>query len=116
MSYIKKYWKIILGVILFSFILYFTIYLLTPKRDMSDLNKYKLDELNKEIDLIIENQKNLTKKIKTYEDKLLKIDSVINKIKIQKITVNKYYKEKSEKITNMDSSDIDKFFHERYKY
>ena len=116
MEFIKKYWKYVVGVILTISVLYLIIYLATPKPEMSELDKYKLEQLDKDINLIIENQKKLDKQIEGYKNELSQIDSTIAKVKNQKIIVKEYYKEQGEKITEMKPSEIDKLFHDRYKY
>ena len=116
MELIKKYWKYVVGVILTIGVLYLIIYLATPKPKMSELDKYKLEQLDKNINLIIENQKKLDKQIEGYKNELSQIDSTISKVKNQKIIVKEYYKEQGEKITEMKPSEIDKLFHDRYKY
>ena len=116
MELIKKYWKYVVGVILTIGVLYLIIYLATPKPEMSELDKYKLEQLDKDINLIIENQKKLDKQIEGYKNELSQIDSTISKVKNQKIIVKEYYKEQGEKITEMKPSEIDKLFHDRYKY
>ena len=63
MEFIKKYWKYVVGVILTIGVLYLIVYLATPKPKMSELDKYKLEQLDKNINLIIENQKKLDKQI-----------------------------------------------------
>jgi septal ring factor EnvC (AmiA/AmiB activator) len=116
MEFIKKYWKYVVGVILTIGVLYLIIYLATPKPKMSELDKYKLEQLDKKINLIIENQKKLDKQIEGYKNELSQIDSTIAKVKNQKIIIKEYYKEQGEKITEMKPSEIDKLFHNRYKY
>ena len=116
MEFIKKYWKYVVGVILTIGVLYLIIYLATPKPEMSELDKYKLEQLDKNINLIIENQKKLDKQIEGYKNELSQIDSTIAKVKNQKIVVKEYYQEQGEKITEMKPSEIDKLFHDRYKY
>ena len=116
MEFIKKYWKYVVGVILTIGVLYLIVYLATPKPKMSELDKYKLEQLDKNINLIIENQKKLDKQIEGYKNELSHIDSTIATVKNQKIIVKEYYKEQGEKITEMKPSEIDKLFHDRYKY
>jgi septal ring factor EnvC (AmiA/AmiB activator) len=116
MEIIKKYWKYAVGITIGVVVLYFTIYLATPKPKMSELDKYKLEQLDKDINLIIENQKKLDKQIEGYKNELSHIDSTIATVKNQKIIVKEYYKEQGEKITEMKPSEIDKLFHDRYKY
>lgn len=116
METIKKHYQkilIILGVVILT---YFLILLFTKKPQMSELDKYKLEQLDKNINLIIENQKKLDKQIEGYKNKLSQIDSTIATVRNQKIIVKEYYKEQGEKITEMKPSEIDKLFHDRYKY
>ena len=51
------------------FVIYLAVYLFTPKPQMPELDKYKLEQLNKDIDLILKfriNTKILTKVQKSY--------------------------------------------------
>lgn len=116
METIKKYYKYVLGGVLFIAILYLVVYLATPKPEMSELDKYKLEQLNKEIHTLIESQKKLDSQIETYKIELSKIDSTIAKVKNQKITIKEYYKEKGEEIDKMTKSQIDSLLHKRYNY
>lgn len=116
MEFLKKYWqKILIGVGVFA-IIYLLILILTKKPEMSELDKYKLDQLNKDIHLIIENQKKLDKQIESYKKELSHIDSTIAKVQNQKTIIKEYYKEKGEKISGMKPSEIDSLFHKRYNY
>lgn len=116
METIKKYYKYVLGGILFVSILYLVVYLVTPKPKMSELDNYKLEQLDNKINLIVESQKKLKLQIDTYNKELTKIDLKIDKVKNQKIIVKEYYKEKSEKIDKMSKSQIDSLLHKRYNY
>ena len=116
MIYFNKYWKIFVGIILTTLLIYLVIWVTTKKPEMSELDKYKLDELNQGIELIIENQKKLDVKIEEYKQKLNKIDSTIAKVKNEKILITNIYKNKREEISKMNTSEIDKLFHKRYEY
>jgi septal ring factor EnvC (AmiA/AmiB activator) len=116
MEFIKKYWKLFVGVIGGLFVLYLIIFMLTPKPDMSELDKFKLEQLDKDINLLIENQKKLDKQIEGYKKELSHIDSSISKVQNQKVIVKEYYKEQGEKISGMKPSEINKLFQERYNY
>ena len=97
--------------------LYLMVLFFTPKPEMSELDKYKLNQLNKDIQDIKNNQIKwiLCKKLKEWEE-ISKIDSTIAKVRNQKTIVKEYYKEKGEEITGMKPSQIDSLFHKRYKY
>lgn len=115
-DFFKKYWKQVLGVILGVILLYFIIYLVTPKPQMSELDVYKLEKLEKNINLILDNQKKLDKQIDGYQKELSNIDSLISKIKNQKIIIKEYYKKQGENIKKMNPNEIDSLFRKRYKY
>ena len=116
MELIKKYYKQAISIILGIAILYLVVYLATPKPQMSELDKYKLEQLNKDISKILENQKNLDIKIDSYKKELIKIDSTISKVKNQKTIIKEYYKEKGEKIDKMNKTQLDSLFRKRYNY
>jgi F0F1-type ATP synthase membrane subunit b/b' len=105
---------LIAGVSIFA--LYWIIYLFTPKPQMSELDQYKLDQLNKDIAIIKSNQEKLDKRIQEYKTELTKIDSTIAQVRNQKTIIKEYYKEKGEEISGMKPSQIDSLFHKRYKY
>jgi phage shock protein A len=83
---------------------------------MSELDKYKLEQLDKDIDSILKKQQLLDKRILEYKTELNKIDSTIAQVRNQKTIIKEYYKEKGEEITGMKPSQIDSLFHKRYKY
>jgi septal ring factor EnvC (AmiA/AmiB activator) len=96
--------------------LYLMVLFFTPKPEMSELDKYKLNQLNKDIQDIKNNQIKLDSTINNYEKEISKIDSTLAKVRNQKTIVKEYYKEKGEEITGMKPSQIDSLFHKRYKY
>lgn len=116
MDIIKKYYKQVIFIILGVALLYLVVYLATPKPQMSELDKYKLKQLNQDISKILENQKKLDIKIDTYKKELVKIDSIISKVKNQKTIIKEYYKEKGEKIDKMNKTQLDSLFRKRYNY
>lgn len=87
-----------------------------PKPNMSELDKYKLEQIQSEIDTIIANQKRLDKKITDYKNQLTIIDSTIGLVKNQKITVKEYYRLQGEEIGKMTKNQIDSLLHKRYKF
>ena len=89
---------------------------MNPKVDMSELDKYKLDQLNQNIKDITDNQKKLDSTIQNYNNEITKIDSTISQVRNQKTIVKEYYKEKREEIDGMTISQLDSLFHKRYKY
>jgi chromosome segregation ATPase len=115
-EFLNNNFKYILIAAVGIFVLYWMVYLFTPKPDMSELDKFKLEQLNKDIQIIKDNQVKLDKRIEGYNTQLTKIDSTIAKVRNQKTIIKEYYKENGEKITGMKPSQIDSLFHKRYKY
>jgi F0F1-type ATP synthase membrane subunit b/b' len=115
-QFLNTNFKYILFVVVGLFVMYFMVYLFTPKPEMSELDKYKLEQLDKDIDSILKKQQLLDKRILEYKTELNKIDSTIAQVRNQKTIIKEYYKEKGEEITGMKPSQIDSLFHKRYKY
>lgn len=115
-QFLTTNFKYILFVAVGLFVMYWMVYLLTPKPEMPELDKYKLEQLNNDIDSILRNQEKLDKKILEYKTELNKIDSTIAQVRNQKTIVKEYYKNKGEEISKMEKSQIDSLFRKRYKY
>jgi F0F1-type ATP synthase membrane subunit b/b' len=115
-QFLNTNFKYILFVVVGLFVMYFMVYLFTPKPEMSELDKYKLEQLDKDIDSILKKQQLLDKRILEYKTELNKIDSTIAQVRNQKTIIKEYYKEKGEKISGMKPSEIDSLFHKRYNY
>jgi septal ring factor EnvC (AmiA/AmiB activator) len=111
-----KNWKNIvltlLGVIFIN--LLFRVF--TPAPDMSEINKYKLEQLDKHINEMKQLQLKLNDSIQSYQNKIDKIDEKIGKIKIEKSQVNNYYTQKKEDIKNADKKQIDSLLRNRYNF
>lgn len=115
-QFLNTNFKYILFVVVGLFVMYWMVYLFTPKPQMPDLDKYKLEQLNKDIDSILKNQKQLDKRIEGYKSELTKIDSTIAQVKNQKTIVREYYKDKDKEISAMKRNQIDSLFHKRYNF
>ena len=115
-SYVEKYWKHVVGVVLFFTLLYLVVYLATPKPKMSELDKYKIDQLNKKIEELKNLQKSLNDSLNIYQQKIDKIDDKISNIKVEKKEVNNYYTQKKEEIKNADKKQIDSLLRKRYNF
>ena len=115
-TYVEKYWKHVVGVILFFSLLYLVVYLATPKPKMSELDKYKIDQINKKIEELKNLQKSLNDSLNVYQQKIDKIDDKISNIKVEKKEVNNYYTKKKEEIKNADKKQIDSLLRKRYNF
>ena len=115
-TYVEKYWKHAVGIILFFSLLYLVVYLATPKPKMSELDKYKIDQIIKKIEDLKNLLKSLNDSLNVYQQKIDKIDDKISNIKIEKKEVNNYYTQKKEEIKKADNKQIDSLLRKRYNY
>ena len=115
-EFLIKNWKnITLGILGVIFV-YLLVRVLTPAPDMSELNKYKLEQIDKHIEEMKNMQKSLSDSIQSYQSKIVEIDSKISKIKVEKKEVNNYYTQKKEEIKNADKKQIDSLLRSRYNF
>ena len=112
---IKNYKEILL--IVFSCVIVFILTKLYSKTtDNSELIKYKLEQLDKNIDEVNQRQKELGKLIVNYKKDISNIYSTISNIRVEKKTINNYYDKKLEDIKNANAKQVDSLFKKRYKY
>ena len=76
MELIKKYWKQSLYVILGIVALYFVIRIATPKPQMSELDKFKLEQLDQNIQRLQKLQENL-KRVEIQNADKKQVDSLL---------------------------------------
>jgi peptidoglycan hydrolase CwlO-like protein len=115
-EFLIKNWKnIILGVLGIIFI-YLLVRVFTPTPDMSEVNKYKLEQIDKHINEMKELQKSLGDSIQVYQHKIDEIDDKISHIKVEKKEVNNFYTQKREEIKNADKKQIDSLLRSRYNF
>jgi peptidoglycan hydrolase CwlO-like protein len=115
-EFLIKNWKnIILGLLGIIFI-YLLVRVFTPTPDMSELNKYKLEQIDKHINEMKNLQKSLGDSIQVYQHKIDKIDDKISHIKVEKKEVNNFYTQKREEIKNADKKQIDSLLRSRYNF
>jgi septal ring factor EnvC (AmiA/AmiB activator) len=115
-EFLIKNWKnITLGLLGVIFV-YLLVRVFTPAPDMSELNKYKLEQIDKHIEEMKTLQKSLSDSIQSYQSKISEIDEKISKIKVEKKEVNNYYTQKKEEIKNADKKQIDSLLRSRYNF
>ena len=115
-NFLTKNWKNIVLGLLGIILIYLLVRVFTPAKDMSELNKYKLEQLDKHINEMKELQKSLSDSIQAYESKIEQIDNKISHIKIEKKEVNNFYTEKKEEIKSADKKQIDSLLRKRYGF
>ena len=99
------------------FLIGLLIYDLTSKDNgMSKEDKKRIEQLDKDINSMIEYQKQLDEKITEYNKEILKIDSTISNIKVKKEVVNNYYEQKGKEIKNSNAKQVDSLLRSRYNF
>ena len=115
-EFLTKNWKYITLSILGVIFVYLLVRVFTPTPDMSELNKYKLEQIDKHINEMKNLQKSLGDSIQVYQNKIDEIDDKISHIKVEKKEVNNYYTQKREEIKNADKKQIDSLLRSRYNF
>ena len=99
------------------FLIGLLIYDLTSKDNgMSKEDKKRIEQLDKDINSMIEYQKQLDEKITEYNKEILKIDSTISNIKVKKEVVNNYYEQKGKENKNSNAKQVDSLLRSRYNF
>jgi peptidoglycan hydrolase CwlO-like protein len=86
-----------------------------PERK-DELLKYKLEQLDIQIDSLKKQQVKLLDKIGTYKKEISKIDSTISNIRSSRTTINNFYELKEDSIRGMERKQIILELKKRYKY
>jgi uncharacterized protein YlxW (UPF0749 family) len=115
-EFLSKNFKYIITPILIILIGIMIYDIASKDNGMSEEDKKRLEQLDKDINHMIEYQKQLDVKIEVYNKEIEKVDSVITNIKIKKEVVNNYYQQKGEEIKNADVKQIDSLLRSRYKF
>jgi peptidoglycan hydrolase CwlO-like protein len=115
-SFIIQNWKTITLVVFGVIFVYLLVRVLTPVPDMSEVNKYKLEQIDKHINERKNLQKSISDSIQVYQNKIDEIDDKISHIKVEKKEVNNFYTQKREEIKNADKKQIDSLLRSRYNF
>lgn len=108
-----KYILIVVGVVVLYVLL---LDLMKPSNGMNREDIKKIEQINKDINLLIESQKKLDESINEYKKQIEKIDSTISNIKVKKEVVNNYYEQKGKEIKDADVTQVDSLLRLRYKF
>jgi len=90
--------------------------LMTPSNGMTKEDLKKIEQIDKDINLLIENQKKLDESINEYKNEIKKIDSTISNIRIKKEVVNNYYEQKGKEIKDANVKQVDSLLRSRYNF
>ena len=115
-DFLKYNWKTITLTILGIIFFYLLLRTFTPLKDMSELNKYKLEQIETRILELKKIQAQLKDSIFSYQNEVKKIDNKISKIKLERSEINNYYTIKENEIKSADRTKIDSLLKKRYNY
>jgi septal ring factor EnvC (AmiA/AmiB activator) len=115
-EYLSKNFKYIMMPILILIIGILIYDIASKDNGMSQEDKKRLEQLDKDINSMIEYQKQLDEKITEYNKEIKKIDSTISNIKVKKEVVNNYYQQKGTEIKNSNAKQVDSLLRSRYNF
>ena len=115
LDFLKGHYKTILISLGGLFLLYWVVFVLTPKVGMDASERAKIDSLNNTIKEIYKEQQKLDSAIEGYNEKIDEVDNHIDKIKGQKTIVKEFYHEEINRVDTYTDNDVDSFFANRYK-
>ncbi len=113
---IKNNLKLIIGVPLGLLFLYICLLVFIEKTEMDQVDRDYLNNLNKKIDSIYQNQSKLDSNIQVYSKEINKIGDTILSIKSQKTIIKEIYHDKINRVSEYNDAQLDSFFAERYGY
>jgi hypothetical protein len=111
-----KYFREILILVFGIIITLLLVGIFSPSNDNSELIKFKLDTLNKEIEELYKQQKGIDSLINKTNENIKLIDMQIDSVKIEKKTINNIFNINSNKIRNFDARQVDSLLRVRYRY
>lgn len=115
MVFLKQNYSAILKLTLGLFLLYWVVFVLTPKAGLSEKHKNQLDSLNIAIKQLHEDNLKLEGKISDFNNELNQVDNNLSKLKNQKTIIKEIYHEKISNIDKLTFREVDSFFTNRYK-
>ena len=113
-NFLVNHYQSIIKVLFGLFILYWLIFFLTPKIEMSAGEKAQIDSLNNVVKNIYKEQQKLDSSIAVYNKEVEHIDDKISKIKGQKTIIKEVYHEEIKRASTYDDVKLDSFFTSRY--
>ena len=111
-TYFKEILLFVFAIIIFIFL--YKIYFINT--DNSELIKFKLETLDKEINQLYEQRKSLDSSIDARNKNIEKIDSALNNLKVEKTTINEIYQVTATEIKQADAKKTDSLLRLRFRY
>ena len=116
LEFIKSNYKSIIQLGISLFLLYWIVFVLTPKAGLSSEQEKKLDSLNISIKNLESHNQFLEGRIMDFNTQLNVVDGNIQNIKGQKTIIKEYYYEKISNVDKLTDAELDSFFTNRYQY
>jgi septal ring factor EnvC (AmiA/AmiB activator) len=113
--FIVKNYKTILASLVGLFLLYWVIFILTPKSTMLERDRTQIESLNNKIEEINKEQNKLESQINDINKEVEQIETKVKKIKKDKTKVAIEYHEEIKRVDNYTEPELDSFFTNRYK-
>jgi len=114
LDFLKINYKTILKVLFGLFLLYWVIFVLTPKVSMNLGEKSKIDSLNMMMKELIKEQDKLDSTIILYNEEINNLDKNISTIKGEKTIIKEIYHDEINRVVNYNDDQLDSFFTNRY--
>jgi len=115
-NFLKENYKTIAKISFAIFLIYWIVFVITPKSKMSSDQKQALDSLSTKIEQLHNDNVKLENDIDFYNQKISQIDEDIDRVKNQKTIIKEYYHEKINSVDKLTIAELDSFFANRYNY
>jgi len=115
-EFFKYNFKTIVQIVVVLLLVILLVRSFTTIPDRSELLKYKLEQIDKNVDSLKKIQLKLSDSLSVYKKQIENIDNNIKNIRIEKKTINNYYELKEEEIKGYNKKQIDSLLRVRYKY
>lgn len=116
LKFIKSNYKPIIQLGIALFLVYWIVFVLTPKAGLSSEQEKKLDSLKISIKNLESHNQYLDGRITDFNEQINAVDDNIQNIKGQKTIIKEYYYEKISNVDKLTNVELDSFFTNRYQY
>lgn len=115
LNFISTNYKTILQLGFGIFVVYWMIFFLTPKIEMSEVDRYKIQQIDEFVKKTYENQLKLDSSIKEFNEEIEVVEMNIKRIKGEKTVIREIYHEEINRVNEYSDKQLDSFFTNRYK-
>ena len=114
LNFISTNYKTILQLGFGIFVVYWMIFFLTPKIEMSEVDRYKIQQIDEFVKKTYENQLKLDSSIKEFNEEIEVVEMNIKRIKGEKTVIREIYHEEINRVNDYSDKQLDSFFTNRY--